>query len=396
MNILHCVPKVGKVSYGLGQISVNLAEAQHNLNHHVNVWCVDNDVNIKWASQTHGFPKNKIKGFPILGPKILSYSPEMEKLATMSDGKFFNIIHQHGIWTATSRATIKLAEKYRTPTVIAPHGSLSKWALKKSALKKKLAIALFENKNLHRASCLHATSELEVSDFRDFGLKQPIAYIENGIPAKDLNISGNPNKFRKEYNINPENKILFFLSRITPKKGLPMLIEAIKNNELFFENWIFIIAGSEEFGHIAELEVIIKKLNLNNKIKIIGTLFNQSKADAFAAADLFVLPSYSEGSPMVILDSLAAGVPCITTKSSSWEDLINFNCGWYVDISSKALEDALKSALILSKRSLKEMGQNGKKLIATKYTWSTLAIKTLNLYQWLLGQTDRPDFVVLK
>ena len=395
-NILHCVPNVGKASCGLGQIAVNLAEAQRNKpDYNIAIWCVDSIENIKWASQTHGIPDDKIKGFPVFGPKKLGFSPKMEKFAESVDNKSWHVVHQHGIWTATSRVTAKLRDRYGIPSVIAPHGSLSEWALKKSAWKKRIALAAYERDNLEKAACLHATSESEISSFRDFNLRQPIAYIENGIPEKNLYICGDKQRFLKKYNI-PNKKMLFFLSRITPKKGLLMLIETIKKIEDDFDGWILVIAGFDEFGHKAELELLIKKLKLTSKVKILPPLFNQEKADAFAAADLFALPSYSEGSPMVVLDSLATGVPVITTKSSSWEDINIYNCGWYIDINQKALEKVLKTACNLTVEELKEMGINGKQLIKSKYTWENLAHKTDRLYQWLLGQCGKPDFVLLK
>ena len=129
-------------------------------------------------------------------------------------------------------------------------------------------------------------------------------------------------------------------------------------------------------------------------MKIIGPLFNQSKLDAFAAAELFILPSYSEGSPMVVLDSLAAGVPVITTKASSWNDLVEYNCGWWTEINTNAILTSLSEAIKLSKEDLQVMGEKGRKLIEQKYTWTQLAEKTIKLYEWLLGYSNIPDFVI--
>lgn len=83
-----------------------------------------------------------------------------------------------------------------------------------------------------------------------------------------------------------------------------------------FSDWILIIIGPDEFGHKSEVESLVDGLGLKDKVIFINPVFNQLKRGAFSAADLFILLSYSEGAPMVILDSLATGVPVITTKAS--------------------------------------------------------------------------------
>jgi glycosyltransferase involved in cell wall biosynthesis len=395
IKILHTVPNIGKSSFGLGQISVSLAKSQYELDQKVSIWCLDTDENIKWASEMHGFSSGFINTFKLVGPKNLLFSVEIKRKARQTADGAFDIIHQHGIWTGVSSATLIFSQLKNIPTVIAPHGSLNKWALNLSSWKKKIALAAYERENLKLASCLHATSESEISDFRDFGLKNPIAYIENGIPEKSLSLKGNAKQFRVDNGIPNDRRILLFLSRISPKKGLKMLVEAVNSISYDFEDWQLIIAGVDEFNHKKDIQSLITELNMTDKIKIIGPLFDQAKNDAFSAAELFILPSYSEGSPMVVLDSLASGVPVITTKASSWSDLEEYNCGWWTEISTIAIARALKKAVIMPAKDLKQMGEQGQILIASKYSWPKLARKTLILYDWLLKRGDKPDFIIL-
>ena len=392
-KILHNVSFVGKSSYGLGQISVNLAKAQYLLGNDTNIWCLEGKNDIEWASAIHNFPQERIKGFNLFGPQKLYFSPQLIRHTNNLDPSEFEIVHQHGIWTGSSSATRIFSKTKQIPTIIAPHGSLSEWSLNVSSWKKKLALSAFERENLNLASCLHATSENEISDFRNFGLKNPIAYIENGIQEEKLSIVGNAQKFRQKHNIDPEKRILLYMSRITPKKGLLMLIEAIKDIESDFKDWILVIVGNDEFNHKKDVENLIKQCKLENYIKFVSPLFDKDKDDVFAASELFILPSYSEGFPMVVLDSLAAGLPVITTNASSWNDLVEFNCGWWTDINTQSITDALRKSVRMSTVELNIMGQNAKELIRTKYTWSRLAQKTIKLYDWLLNKDNKPDFV---
>jgi glycosyltransferase involved in cell wall biosynthesis len=306
-----------------------------------------------------------------------------------------SVLHLHALWTGLSRIPNQLRENYSIPTIITPHGSLQKWALKKSRWKKNIALALYERSNLRNATCFHAVGENEIADIRDFGLPNPIAVIPNGISTYWLNSAGNGATFRQQYNIAPDRRILLFLSRVTPIKGLPMLLDAIGRMSDAFTDWCLVIAGADEFGHQAELEAVIQQQSLNSSVIMAGPIWGQEKRDAFAAADLFVLPSHSEGAPMVILEALGAGVPVLATKASPWPQLELFGCGWWADISTNSIVEALRDALDRSSDQLSQMGQRGKALVAARYTWAKSAVMTIELYEWLLHRRERPNFVVV-
>ena len=394
VSILQNCTGIGKTSYGLGQVALNLSRELNVLGCDARIWCFDRDDDIQWASYSSRLPENKIRKFSVIGPRRLGLSVAMMKSAAGRDGRFFDIVHQHGIWTGVSLVTTTLHEKFGLPYVVAPHGSLEQWALKRSRIKKWIAKTAYESRNLKYASCLQATAEHEVSDFRDFGLDNPVALIKNGISDHWLNSEGDTKRFQRQFEISFEKRILFYLSRITPKKGLLMLIKAIEEIKADFENWILVIGGTDEFGHKAEVESLVKSLDMKDRVKFVGPLFDQPKRDAFAAADLFILPSYSEGAPIVVLDSLAVGVPVITTKASAWKDLEDYKCGWEADISVDGICESLREAISLSREQLKEMGQRGRKLVESKYTWNSSAQKMIKLYDWLLGRSDRPEFVI--
>jgi len=393
VRILHLTSFVGKRSFGIGYGTLNLLRGQQSLAQKVTVWSCDSEVEARQLEMQNQLHPNTIRTFPILGPSRLAYSPSMG-LAITKQINEYDIIHQNGLWTAISRLTNRWRSQTGKPTVIAPHGSLDCHALRRSIWKKRLALFLYERENLRKATCLHALSPREAEGFRAFGLCNPIAIIPAGISEEWLQSRGNASAFRQRIMLPEETRILLFLGRITPIKNLPMLIRSMANLKSILVNWKLIIAGVNEFGHQKELEKLIKKLSLQSYVKFTGPLYGSEKRDAFAAADLFVLPSYTENFAQVVAEALGAGVPVLTTKGCPWEEIVTESCGWWVEISEESIGQALQEAIQKPRAELCEMGARGKKLIAEKYTIKRFAEQTIDLYNWLLGRGPKPDFVV--
>ena len=131
----------------------------------------------------------------------------------------------------------------------------------------------------------------------------------------------------------------------------------------------------------------------NNSRTLPEPIFGQGRRDALAAADLFVLPTYTEGFPLVVPESLGAGVPAVVTRGAAWADLVNYGCGWWVDTSTEGIRSGLESALNLPPEKLRAMGLAGCSLVADEYNWRTVGEQTVSLYRWLMTQTGKPEFV---
>ncbi len=118
---------------------------------------------------------------------------------------------------------------------------------------------------------------------------------------------------------------------------------------------------------------------------------------SFSKGRPFILPTYSENFGIVIAEALASGVPVITTKNTPWEEDGGelHNCGWWIDNNIDALSAALKQAIGLSNESRHCMGQNGRKLVANKYSWGKIAEDMSSVYAWVLNGGSTPDCIIL-
>lgn len=386
MNILHILPSVSSKSYGLGQVAINLMKAQRELAHNSKIWCFDDQKTIDKVLIEHNLPKDSIKGFGSIeiGNSPISFKIFLELFSTQSE---FDIVHQHGIWTLVSLWTLLYSRRFKVKSIIAPHGSLEPTALKKSRNKKKLALLLYENANMENAVAFHATSKNEVEDFKKFGITKKIFLVNNGINKEWINTSANSEQveeFCRKLSLDIKQRFLLYMSRVTPKKNLGALLNAWALIQVYFPEWHLVVIGADEMGYKLQMQNLVIQLGILERTTFSEPCFGQDRTSAFASAEIFVLPSLSEGFPIVILDSLGAGVPVLTTKASNWDDLEEHRCGWIVDPTDISLANKLKTILSLDKGTLSQMGANGKQLVTDKYLWDHMAIKVIDEYKCIL------------
>ncbi|WP_286727581.1 MULTISPECIES: glycosyltransferase [Sphingobacterium] len=326
-------------------------------------------------------PKGKIR---FCKPDFLKLSKELESELNESGP---NIFHGHGIWDFPVSQMAKVARRLDVPYIISIRGMLEPWSLKQSFFKKRLAMFLYQHKDLKNATCLHATAEMEAESIRKLGYKNPIAVIPNGI-----DLSQYPVKILKEHK-EGRRKILF-LSRIHPKKGIEYLITAwMKLDADIKSNWEIEIVGNGDREYITSLKKLIKSNSLEKSIKIVGPKFGSEKIDVYHEADLFVLPTYSENFGIVIAEALSCGVPVITTKGTPWRELNIAKAGEWIDLNESELVRSLKLHMSMSGMELHRLGLNGRKLIEEQYSIESVALKMFDVYNWLLKRSEQPKFV---
>ncbi len=386
-RVLHITPILGPRAYGPGPVVLNIAREQAECGLDPKVWCLEADPAAACALD------GALRSFPSQFPRMLRYSPEMEKAVIRQHGRF-DLLHQHGVFLGLSRVALRWRDASGGPTMITPHGCLSPVALRTSAWKKRLARIAYEDRNLAAASCIQALSENEIAHIRAFGLRNPIASIPNGIEREWLSSSGDGGAFRKKFGLAGDRRVVLYLSRIHPMKGLQLLVPALARVRRWLRDWLLVIAGSDECGYESAIRSLVSRSGLDDAVVFAGPQWGQDKRDAFAAAELFVLPSLSEAAPIALLEALGAAVPTICTDAVSLAGFERARCGWRTAVSAEGIALALEEALDSPPGRLKQMGARGRCLVETSFTWSTGVEKIVRVYGWLLGHEARPEYVL--
>lgn len=300
----------------------------------------------------------------------------------------YDIIHTQNLWLPSYHQVATIARKHGIKYVMTPRGTLEPWSLQQKALKKKIAMWMYQRKDLQKAAGILTTADMEAEHCKDLGLTSPMAIIPNGIDVSEYQCR------TAEEAMNVKKQIVF-LSRIHQKKGVEILVNVWEKLATEYKDWNVVIAGNGEATYIESLQQMIDAKGLHDRVKITPPIFGEAKHKLYAESSLFILPSYSENFGMVIAEAMSCGVPAITTTNTPWEQLNSEKLGWCVDLSEENIEKALREAIQTQAETLFEMGQRCSKYIHENFLYTSVAKKNLEFYSWILEGGEKPDFILL-
>jgi poly(glycerol-phosphate) alpha-glucosyltransferase len=327
-------------------------------------------------------------GIAILAGKsrgAFGYSRELRRKVLSNTSKG-SIIHSHGLWMYPGMVARKAAAVSGASLVISAHGMLDDWALRNSALKKRAAGWLFENRNLRQAACLHALCGAEAKSYRDYGLRNPICIIPNGIDPPEGGSQKTENKKQKS-----GKKVLLYLGRIHPKKGLVNLLKAWA--AIPQPGWVLDIVGWDQGGHERELKALSSALGVEDSVRFPGPRFGDEKAACYHHCDAFILPSFSEGLPMAVLEAWAHGKPVLMTPQCNLPEGFTANAAIQIEPDAESIAAGLDFLFRASGDQIQTLGKNGISLVAARFNWVRCAREMVEVYRWLLGIGAKPDCV---
>lgn len=376
MNLIHSVETLSRLAGGLPIAVTELAQALAE---------ADPDSSVRLVSPASpqredvtavdNVSMTRIEPGPLVGMRTRRELAELHRWSTV------DVVHQHGIWAPLPVMSGRFASQEGVPLVLSPHGMLEEWARSHHAWRKRIAWKIYQQRNLDSAAVLVASADSEAEQFRQLGCRQAIAVITHGVaPLPDRPMTSGAKEGERQ---------VLFLSRIHPKKGLDLLLDAWATVDA--PDWRLIIVGNDDGGHRKALEAQAKHLRISDQVRFVGPLFDEEKEQAFRSADLFVLPSHSENFGIVVAEALQYGLPVITTSGTPWRHITDEKCGWCVDPNAAAIGAAIQAATSLSDDQRRAMGERGKALIDRDHRWPKIAEQYWALYHWLAGTGPEPD-----
>lgn len=301
---------------------------------------------------------------PFLAKLIPLFSFDLIKLFSKTNFENY-IIQLHGLWNFTLMAAWFFnAHKH---SVITTHGSAHPYTFIGKKYKRLIYSLLFQKKLLKNVKLIHVLGESEKKEIIDYLGTDPgnIFICPNGISIPEV-----------KDNVVKKPQILF-LSRLHHKKGLDLLLPAFKEISSKLPHLKLIIAGPDE-GMLDFVSTFIKQNDLNDKIEILGSVNGETKINLLLESEIFVLPSYSEGFSIAVLEALAYGLPMvISTETGLSNEIKQNNAGLICKLNIESLSATMYE--LLQDENLKhQFKKNGLKLLNENFNVNLVCEKLVN------------------
>ena len=390
MHVMMLSPSLSRDAGGIFEIERSLTLALHDLSD-VTVEVLglrDSHTEIDRAAWAPIFPTV----FDVCGPRAFGYAPDLPDALDAADP---DVVHLHAMWMYTSVASLQWSRRTGRPHLVTINGMLDPWAVNNSGWKKKLAGWAYEHANLREAACLQVNTEDELRSVRDYGIDTPACIIPNGVDLPNASVDRTAPWADV---IAPEQNVLLFLGRLHPKKGLSELFEAWKQWRTTApeaaSEWALAVIGWDDGGHEARLRAQVREEGLSDSVHFLGPRFGEEKAAAFSEADAFVLPSYSEGFPMAVLEAWSYGLPVLKTPLCNIPEGFSEGAALKIKPEAASIAEGLDALLGGTTDQRRAMGRRGRALVEERFTWDRVARSIRAVYRWILGDAPAPDCVV--
>ena len=292
----------------------------------------------------------------------------------------FDLVHVHELWLYTSYAACRAAKRHAVPYIVSVHGEMDGPRLREKRLKKWAYMRCVQRRHLRWADALHVHTEWEAETVRGIVRGAPPMLLlpngaESGVAASPAALRA----FENRYPAVRDKRTILFLGRLHKLKGVDVLARSFARICGRHPDSVLLLAGPDYDGTGPRVERAMRKAGLSDRVVFTGTIEGPTKAAAFATADVFVLPSHSEGFSLSVLEALAAGVPLVVSERCYFPEIAEQSAGFVTPVDEQAVAEAV-DALLSDAELRRTMGENARAL-AQKYAWPGLAARMADRYR---------------
>jgi len=232
-----------------------------------------------------------------------------------------------------------------------------------------------ELKLIKSSDMITTVSQSVAQELEEYGLNQEdISIVYNGVDEKFF--------YPKQKDSTNDKKYIMYAGRIDREKGLFDLLKCAKSICSERSDVSFIVAGNGR--DLNRLKRKIKNIGIQDKFILVGQAKKDQLVKLYQNATLFVLPSYHEGLPTVLLEAMSCGLPVIATDVRGNRDLVSNGKNGIIIPSRAPKKMAEAISMLLENKSLrKKLGKNARKTIEENYTWNIISNRILGYYKQL-------------
>ena len=331
----------------------------------------------------HFFPRQLSEAF--------KYSPPLARWIK-ANVTAFDVAHIHAVYSHSSLAAARACRRQGVPYVVRPLGSLDPWSLRQKRLQKRLLWHLGVGRMLRNAAAVHyTTSEEQRLAEQGLGVERGVV-VPLGVDEDLLEGPADDAFFRQSHPALGDSPYALVLSRLHPKKGLELLIQAFLDvtRRDGLQRWRLVVAGEGEDEYVARLKRLAESTGRDGEVLFTGWLDGDQRAAALREAALLALPSLQENFALSVAEALACGVPVLVSENVNLASEIRAaGAGWVSSLELQALSQALADAL----SDEAERGRRGAagREFARRFKWPAIARELVRLYRTISVATHEGE-----
>jgi glycosyltransferase involved in cell wall biosynthesis len=293
--------------------------------------------------------------------------------------RHYDLLHIHALFSFTSTTAARTARAAGVPYVVRPLGTLNDYGMtRRRPWLKAASMRFIEAPLLRDAAAIHFTSDEEAAQARTLGLRLKEAVVPLGIP---VTAEASMKTFSRALPAAPQ---LLFLSRLDAKKNLEGLLAAVALLAPEMPQLRLVVAGAGAPDYESALKAEAQSLSIADRVNWAGHVEGDAKAAAFADADLFVLPSFSENFGIAAAEALAAGLPCVLGQGVAIaNDVVAARAGIAVGTDATSIAQGLRR-IIADHEALPALSANAMRLARERYSIDAMGASLKRLYEEIL------------
>lgn len=379
-KVLHYVPSVRLAEGGVPRAVLDLCGAVHSSATPVTLVTADpTDVPSEWRADNPRYPAVVVVEKPTLPLGFYSQSA-LRRIEPVFKGA--DVVHLHIVWQPSNPQIAQILRRHKIPFVLSAHGMLDDWSMKQRPLRKRIFLAAFASSYLSKARFVHATADAERDQIRRYLPSTPAAVVPCVVDLSEYKALPGPEIARTTYGITDDGTpTVLFLSRIHVKKGIEVLLDAVALLAGKGTTVNLLIAGPGEESYIAQLRSRAESLSIAPRTRFLGMVSGVQKISLYQACDVFALPTSQENFGIVLIESLAAQTPVITTKAVDiWQELERSGAATIADRSAPAFAEAIRR-IAQDRHASRRAGEHARRWVLETLDSPTIAARMADVYR---------------
>ena len=288
----------------------------------------------------------------------------------------YNVIHISKNWSILAYLAAKAARKHNIPYVFSGMGFVS--IHNRSKLLKSLFLHYISIPIIKNASACIAVTQEEKEDLINIGANpKTIHVVPNGIIPEDFFIKDDES-FREEYLLK-NRKIILFIGRMDPIKGVHLLIDAFSKKQSMHSEWCLVLVGTKSL-YRKKMEEKVIQMNLATSVIFLNPIFGEEKSIAYNAAKFIVVPSLKDAMTIIAPEAACCSKPVLLTTTSDFSQLAKSGGAIEVAPTVTGLTEGL-DLMMAEDFDLLSMGLKGHDYVTNNFKWENIAQKFKTIFE---------------